>query len=108
MEALGLRQHSTTQVMNLINVLYLIFTEIMSDIGVEVMEMTSYISDHCPVIATLNIKKEPVIATLNIKKEQVKQVQRVIHKAAKFSQDEWNQEFNKPNIYVGQQSEQSC
>ena len=40
----------------------------------------NYILDHCPVIATLNIKKE-----------QVKQVQRIIHKAAKISQDEWNQ-----------------
>ena len=51
------------------------------------MKTVSYTSDHCPVIATLNIKKE-----------QVKQVQRVTHKAAKISQDEWNQEFNKLNI----------
>ena len=51
------------------------------------METATYISDHCPVSATLNIKKE-----------QVKQVQRVIHKAAKISQDEWNQEFNRLNI----------
>ena len=42
----------------------------MSDIGIEVVEMASYISHHCPVVATLNIKKE-----------QVKQVQRVIHKS---------------------------
>ena len=48
------------------------------------LETATYISDHCPVIAALNIKKE-----------QVKQVQRVIHKAAKISQDEWNQEFNR-------------
>ena len=33
-----------------------------------------------------------------MKKEQVKQVQRVVHKAAKISQDEWNQEFNRLNI----------
>ena len=58
---------------------------------VEVVETATYISDHCPVIATL-------IATLNIKKEQVKQVQRVIHRAAKISQDEWNWEFNRLNI----------
>ena len=87
MEALGLMQHSTTPTHKSNNVLNLIFTKIMSDFGVEVVETSSYISDHCPVIATLNIKKE-----------QVKQVQRVICKAAKISQDEWNQEFNKPNI----------
>ena len=40
----------------------------------------------------------PVIATPNIKKEEVKQVQRVICKAAKISKDEWNQEFNILNI----------
>ena len=51
------------------------------------METASYISDHCPIIATLNIKKE-----------QVKQVQRVIHKAAEIGPDEWNEEFNKLNI----------
>ena len=87
MEALGLMQHSTIPTHKSNNVLDLIFTEIMSDISVEVVETASYISDHCPVIATLNIKKE-----------QVKWVQRVIHKAAKISQDEWNQEFNKLNI----------
>ena len=51
------------------------------------METASHISDHCPIIASLNIKKE-----------QVKQVQRVIHKAAEIGPDEWNQEFNKYNI----------
>ena len=86
-EALGLMQHFTIPTHKSNKVLDLIFTEIMSDINVEVVETASYISDHCPVIATLNIKKE-----------QVKQVQRVIHKAAKISQDEWNQEFNKLNI----------
>ena len=64
-----------------------IFTEIMSNIGVEVVETAAYISDHCPVIATLNIKKE-----------QVKQVQRVICKAVKINQEEWNREFNRLNI----------
>ena len=65
----------------------LIFTEILSDIGIEVVETATYISDHCPVIATLNIKKE-----------QVKQVQQVICKTAKISQDEWNWIFNRLNI----------
>ena len=84
MEALGLMQHSTIPTHKSNDVLDLIFTEIMSDISVEVVETASYISDHCPVIAKLNIKKE-----------QVKQGQRVIPKVAKISQDEWNQEFNK-------------
>ena len=87
LEALGLMQHSAMPTHKSNNVLDFIFTEIMSDIGIEVMEMASYISDHCPVIATHNIKKE-----------QAKQVQRVICKAAKISQDEWNWEFNKLNI----------
>ena len=87
MEALGLLQHSTIPTHKSNNVLDLIFTEIMTDISVEVVETASYIFDHCPVIATLNIQKE-----------QVKWVQRVICKAAKISQDEWNQEFNKFNI----------
>ena len=69
------------------NILDLIFTEILSDIGIKAMETAIYISDHCLVIATLNIKKE-----------QVKQVQRVIQKATKISQDEWNWEFNRLNI----------
>ena len=81
-EALGLKQHSITPTHKSNNILYLIFTKILIDIGVEVMETATYISDHCPVIATLNIKKE-----------QVKQVQRFICKAAKISQDEWNQEL---------------
>ena len=58
MEALGLTQHSTTPTHKSNNAPNLIFTEIMSDIGVEVVETTSYIPDHCPVIAALNIKKE--------------------------------------------------
>ena len=86
-EALRSTQHCTIQTHKSNNVPDLIFTEIMSDIRVEVVETTSYISDHCPVIATLNIKKE-----------QVKQVQSVICKVAKISQDEWNQEFTKLNI----------
>ena len=69
------------------NILDLIFTEILSNIGIEVVETATYILDHCPVIATLNIKKE-----------QVKQVQRVIHKAAKISWDECNWECNRLNI----------
>ena len=69
------------------NVLDLIFTEIISGISVEAVETASYISDQCLVIATLNIKKE-----------QVKWVQRVMHRAAVISPDEWNQEFNKLNI----------
>ena len=48
------------------NILDLIFTKILGNIGIEVVETATYTSDHCPVIATLNIKKE-----------QVKQVQRV-------------------------------
>ena len=87
MEALGLKQHSTTPTHKYDNILDLIFTEILSGIGIEVVETATYISDHCPVIATLNIKKE-----------QVKQVQRVICKADKISQDEWNWEFNRLNI----------
>ena len=87
MEALGLKQHSMTPTHKSDNILDLIFTKILSDIGVEVVETATYISDHCPVIATLNMKKE-----------QVKQVQRVICKAAKISKDEWNQEFNRLNI----------
>ena len=90
MEALGLKQHSITPTHKSNNILDLIFTEIMSDIGFEVVETTTDISDQCPVIATLNIKKE-----------QVKHVQRVICKAAKISQDEWNWEFNRPNIRGG-------
>ena len=87
MEALGLKQHSITPTHKSDNMLDLIFTEILSDIHVEVVETATYISDHCPVIATLNIKKE-----------QVKQVQTVIHKAAKISQDERNWEINRLNI----------
>ena len=87
MEALGLKQHSTNPTHKSNNILDLIFTEILSDIGVEVVETATYISDHCPVIATLNIKKE-----------QVKHIQRVICKAAKISKDEWNWEFNILNI----------
>ena len=87
MEELGLKQHSMTPTHKSDNILNLIFTAILSDIGIEVVETATYISDHCPVIATLNIKKE-----------QVKQVQRVICKATKISHDEWNQEFNRLNI----------
>ena len=87
MEALGLKQHSMTPTHKSDNILDLIFTEILSNIGIEVVETATYISDHCAVIATLNIKKE-----------QVKQVQRVIHKAAKISSDDWNWEFNRLNI----------
>ena len=83
----GLKQHSITPTYKSNNILDLIFTNILSNIGAEVVETVTYISDHCPVIATLNIKKE-----------QVKQVQRVICKAAKISQDEWNQEYNRLNI----------
>ena len=86
MEGLGLKQHSITPTHKSNNILNLVFTEILSNISVEVVESAIYISDHCPVIATLNIKKE-----------QVKQVQRLICKAAKISQDEWNQEFNRLN-----------
>ena len=67
MEALGLKQHSITPTHKSNNILDLIFTKILSNICVEVVETATYISDHSPVIATLNIKKE-----------QVKQVQRVI------------------------------
>ena len=59
-EALGLIQHSTTPTHKSNNVLDLIFTEIISNISVAVVETASYISDHCPVTATLNIKKEQV------------------------------------------------
>ena len=59
-EALRLMQHSTIPTHKSNNVLDLIFTETMSDISVEVVETASYISDHYPVIATLNIKKEQV------------------------------------------------
>ena len=76
MEALGLEQHSMTPTHKSDNILDQIFTEILSNIGIEVVETATYISDHCPVIAILNIKKE-----------QVKQVQRVVHKEAKISQD---------------------
>ena len=57
MEALALKKHSITPTHKSDNILDLIFTEILSDIGVEVVETAIYISDHCPVIATLNIKK---------------------------------------------------
>ena len=67
MEALGLKQHSMTPTHKPNNILDLIFTEILSDIGIEAVETATYISNHFPVIATLNIKKE-----------QVKQVQKVI------------------------------
>ena len=87
MEALGLKHHSMNPTHKSDNILDLIFTEIPSDIGIKAVETATYISDHCPVIATLNIKKE-----------QVKQVQKVIRKATKISQDEWNQEFNRLNI----------
>ena len=86
-EALGLKQHSITPTHKSDNILDLIFTEILSDIAIEVVETATYISDHCPVIATLNIKKE-----------QVKQVQIVIHKTAKISQDKLNWEFNRLNV----------
>ena len=39
------------------NILDLIFTKMLSDIGIEVVETATYILDHCPVIATLSIKK---------------------------------------------------
>ena len=58
MEALGLKQHSITPTHKSNNILDLIFTEILSDIGAEVVETATYISDHCPVIATLNIITE--------------------------------------------------
>ena len=87
MEALGLKQQSTNPTHKSNNILDLTFTEILSDIGVEVVETATYISDQSPVTATLNIKKE-----------QVKHVQRVICKAAKISKDECNQEFNILNI----------
>ena len=87
MQALGLKQHSINPTHKSDSILDLIFTEILSNIGGEVVETAIYISDHCPVIATLNIKKE-----------QVKQVQRVIHKVAKISEDKWNWEFNRLNI----------
>ena len=58
MEALGLKQHSMTLTHKSNNILDLIFTEILSDIGIEAVEPVTYISDNCPVIATLNIKKE--------------------------------------------------
>ena len=58
MEALGLKQHSTTPTHKSDNILDLIFTKILSDIGIEAVETATSISDHCPVIATLNIKKE--------------------------------------------------
>ena len=83
MEALGLKQLLMISTHKSNNVLDTIFTEIISHISVE----ASYISDNCPVIATLNMQKE-----------QVKQVQRVIPTASKISLDEWNQEFNKLNI----------
>ena len=53
-------QNSTIPTHKCNNGLDLIFTEIMSDISVEVVKTVSYISDHCPVIATLKIKKEQV------------------------------------------------
>ena len=87
MEALGLKEHSMIPTHKNNNVLDLTFTKIISDISVKAVETASYISDHCPIIAILNIKKE-----------QVRQVQRVIHKAAEIGPDEWNQEFNKLNI----------
>ena len=86
-KTLGLKQHSMILTHKTNNVLDLIFTEIISVISVKAVETASYISDHCPIITTLNIKKE-----------QVKQVQRVIHKSAEINPDEWNQEFNKLNI----------
>ena len=87
MEALGLKQHSMTPTHKSNNILDLTFTEILRNIGIEAVETATFISDHCPVIATLNIKKE-----------QVKQEQKVIQKSTKFSQDEWNWEFNRLNI----------
>ena len=87
MEALGLKQQSMIPTHKTNNVLNLIFTEIISDISVKAVETASYISDHCPIIATLNIKKE-----------EVKQVQRVICKAVEIGPDEWNQEVNELNI----------
>ena len=55
MEALRLKQHLMIPTHKSNNVLDLIFTEIISDICVEAVETTSYISYHCLVIATLNI-----------------------------------------------------
>ena len=60
MEVLGLKQHLMIPTHKSNNVLVLIFSEIISDISVEAVETASYISDHCLVIATLNIKKEQV------------------------------------------------
>ena len=60
MEALGLKQHSMIPTHKTNNVPDLIFTEIISDISVEAVETASYISDHCTIIATLNIKTEQV------------------------------------------------
>ena len=57
MEALGLKQHSMTPTHKSDNILDLIFTEILSDIGIEVVETSPYISDHFPVIATLTSRK---------------------------------------------------
>ena len=57
MEALGLKQHSTNPTHKSNNILDLTFTEILSNIGVEVVETAAYISDHCPVIATLISRK---------------------------------------------------
>ena len=94
MEALVLKQHSMIPTHKTNNVLNFIFTEIISDISVKAMEIVSYISDHCPIIATFNIKKE-----------QVKQVQRVIHKVAEIGPDEWNPKFNGLNI---QQDDTLC
>ena len=87
MEVLGLNQHSMIPTHKTNNVLDLILIEIISGISVKAVEAASYICDHCPIIATFNIKKE-----------QVKEVQRVIYKAAEIVPDEWNQKFNELNI----------
>ena len=60
MEALGLNQHLMIPTYKSNNVFDLIFTRTISDISVKEVETASYISDHCLVIAALNIKKEPV------------------------------------------------
>ena len=84
-EAMGLYQHVSFPTHQSGNTLDLIISELQNSIAIKTITPGPFISDHCAIISTLNIKKLPTERT-----------NKEVRKTHKITTEEWMNEFD-PN-----------
>ena len=86
-EAMGLYQHVSFPTHWSGNTLDLVISELQNSIAIKTTKLGPFISDHCAIISTLNIKKLP---TKRIKNE--------VRKLHKVTTEEWINEFDPTKV----------